>query len=43
MEVAPDLLVPGSGKNVRVLVKELGDAYSDVTRVGGPPTPAKVA
>ncbi len=39
-EIAPDLLIPGVGKNIRLLVREIGDVGSDVKRIGGPPSPA---
>jgi 2-amino-4-hydroxy-6-hydroxymethyldihydropteridine diphosphokinase len=39
-EIAPDLVVPGSGKVAGALAEELGGA-ADVRRVGGPPRPCR--
>jgi len=38
-EIAPDLVVPGIDRDVSALVADLGDRTSEVTRIGGPPTP----
>jgi 2-amino-4-hydroxy-6-hydroxymethyldihydropteridine diphosphokinase len=38
-EIAPALVVPGLRKNVRLLLKELGDTKGTVKRIGGPPKP----
>ncbi len=37
-EIAPELLVPAVSKNVRLIVREMGDVGSDVRLVGGPPS-----
>jgi 2-amino-4-hydroxy-6-hydroxymethyldihydropteridine diphosphokinase len=40
-EIAPELLVPSVSKNVRLIVREMGDVGSDVRLVGGPPSVGK--
>jgi 2-amino-4-hydroxy-6-hydroxymethyldihydropteridine diphosphokinase len=40
-EIAPELVVPGIGRPVRVLEAEVGSAAQDVKRIGGPPSPGR--
>jgi 2-amino-4-hydroxy-6-hydroxymethyldihydropteridine diphosphokinase len=40
-EIAPDVVVPGVGKEVRALEAEREAAAGDVRRVGGPPSPCR--
>jgi len=42
-EIAPEVVVPGIGKDVRALEEKLGVAVGDVKRVGGPPSPCRDA
>ena len=39
-EIAPEVAVPGLGKDVSALLSELGDRVSGVKRIGGPPSPS---
>lgn len=42
-EIAPEVVVPGIGKDVATLASELGDRVRDVRRIGGPPRPSRDA
>lgn len=42
-EIAPDVVVPGTGKGVGVLEAELDVGPEDIRRVGGPPSPSRDA
>ncbi len=39
-EIAPEVAVPGLGRDVSALLSELGDRVSGVKRIGGPPSPS---
>jgi 2-amino-4-hydroxy-6-hydroxymethyldihydropteridine diphosphokinase len=42
-EIAPEVVVPGTGKDVATLESELGDRVGEVSRIGGPPSPSRDA
>ena len=42
-EIAPEVVVPRTGKDVATLTSELGDRVRDVRRIGGPPSPSRDA